>query len=277
MRAPTSRKGKNTMKQAHHRILGLSAFLASLACLAACSSDSGDKGGNANAGSAGTSKGTGGAKNSGGSGGTSDGKAGAPATVIDGKAIAKFCNLLAGPKDETLTLTLTVGSGADAVEFTAKSGECSPPKPTPCTPIPAGTGIPMVLSMGDQGIVSVLVPQIVKGDETLILGTIDEASNEPTLQAGKIKAEFKCNEITLDEEGGAGSGGQGGAAGSSNGGASNGGSANGGSTNGGAAGQVGVGGSSAGGSSSFYRGSFTQRDASRSWFENGLLKLTRLR
>jgi hypothetical protein len=65
-------------------------------------------------------------------------------------AFGKFCNGLS----YDLELTLSIGTGSQAVEISAASGECTPISGEACTPMPVGINVPLTLLDGGEPIIT---------------------------------------------------------------------------------------------------------------------------
>jgi len=66
-----------------------------------------------------------------------------------GPSVAKFCNTLSFGNDAT-TMILVIGSGSEAVTFTASTGECAPPDGEECKEIPQGDDVPVTMFDADD-------------------------------------------------------------------------------------------------------------------------------
>lgn len=93
-----------------------------------------------------------------------------PATAATGK----FCNDITFA-DQSITLTLEIGTGAKRVVMSAASGTCTPVSGLACKAIPTGTGIPITLLDGSDPIVTYPV-EIADGDNWIFLAYTDGES-----------------------------------------------------------------------------------------------------
>lgn len=128
-----------------------------------------------------------------------------PPIMESGMATAKFCNPLSTQSGE-VEFTLEVGTKKTLIA--AKSGQCTPIKGMPCTPISAGTIPVRVLFEGEALLEGVWGP-ITPNTEVLFIMSLD-AQNLPDLDGGTLKADIKCNTLDLETLLGGADGGAGG-------------------------------------------------------------------
>jgi hypothetical protein len=163
-------------------------------------------GGTGNTGSGGstggsTAPGTGGSgaggSGAGGSGSAGDGGPAANFNPPPGMAVGKFCNELAGPMNMILEFSVEVGMAP--VKLTAKSGECFPPAPMKCLPLPVGMATIKVFNTADTTMPVVdTTGMIPDASQMMFMATVDEATQRAVFRSAQIKPEFDCAQITFD-------------------------------------------------------------------------------
>jgi hypothetical protein len=156
--------------------------------------DSGDAGAKSEGGAAGD----GGAQASGAAG--EDGSGGAS----EGVASAKFCNTLEVDPDQDpetdnsvpATLILQVGEGADAVTFTATTGQCVPADGVACTVVPTGPEVSVQLFNATAPTVAIdaATVEIVDGERLLFFSDVD--ANGAIWNVAAAGEGVTCEELT---------------------------------------------------------------------------------
>jgi hypothetical protein len=174
------------------------------------SSNVGGGGAKADGGAAGD----GGAKSEGGAAGNGGAEAGGSAGeggsggASDGNATAKFCNTLEFDPDQDpetdnsvpATLILQVGEGADAVTFTAITGQCVPADGVACKVVPAGPDVLVQLFNATAPTVAVdAAPlEILDGERLLFFSDLDD-DNAAIWNVAAANEGVTCEELTYDD------------------------------------------------------------------------------
>lgn len=99
-------------------------------------------------------------------------------------ATGKFCNGIT-VADQSITLTLEIGTGSKRVVMSAASDTCTPVSGLACKALPTGTNIPVTLLDGADPIVTFPV-EIADGDNWIFLaytdGEIVDVAGDPVTQ-----------------------------------------------------------------------------------------------
>ena len=106
------------------------------------------------------------------------------------KSVGKFCHNLVDKSDQTITMTLKIGTGSSQVSLSAWTNACSTVLGVQCHQLPIGNNMPMEVWLGSQVVVKGSAT-IGPGEEWVIVLTMDKDGN-PEFQGGSLKAGYTC-------------------------------------------------------------------------------------
>jgi hypothetical protein len=167
--------------------------------------DSGDAGAKSEGGAAGDGGAeAGGAAGDGGAQASGAAGEGGSGGASEGVASAKFCNTLEVDPDQDpetdnsvpATLILQVGEGADAVTFTATTGQCVPADGVACTVVPTGPEVSVQLFNATAPTVAIdaATVEIVDGERLLFFSDVD--ANGAIWNVAAAGEGVTCEELT---------------------------------------------------------------------------------
>jgi hypothetical protein len=133
-------------------------------------------------------------------------------------ATGKFCNAVWGSDGQPISVTVTLGTGSDAVVFVANSGECAPVAGSACQEIPPLPVVPMSVNEDGMPLGTREITNVRMGDEIVLVARIDSSTGDLMMDVSWLD-DGTCSEFDLDQSSsggtaGAGGGGPGGAGGS---------------------------------------------------------------
>ncbi len=117
---------------------------------------------------------------------------GACACATTAPAVGKFCNSVLNNGAQT-TMTLTVGSGAAAVQMDAPTGFCSTITGNTCAQIQTGSQVPLSLKYNGNVIVQASM-NVLNGNEYVFYSAVDAGS--VTLKGGALAQPYICSTWT---------------------------------------------------------------------------------
>src|SRR6478609_421920 len=129
------------------------------------------------------------------------GEGGSP-SVGTGPAEGKFCNTLSfgdGTNDEDTTFVLEVGTGADKVTFTAKTGECAPADGLACQVLPEGDAVQIVLRDASDldTAIETSEAEILAGEDWVFWNAVEDGTLV-TKGFPIDQSEAECKDVTYD-------------------------------------------------------------------------------
>jgi hypothetical protein len=109
-----------------------------------------------------------------------------------GAAQIKFCNGLSLQGNANLHLSLEVGT--PPLMMMADSGTCSTAVGVACKSVPAGMQPVRLLDDTGQEVATGTV-MIGDGEQWMMLATLDQTNNQPTVVGGALKAQYTCSGV----------------------------------------------------------------------------------